>query len=141
MTSQSISTSHAELLVELNRDPAFRVAYRKQKPYYDLIAEIIKRRKELDLSQLDLAQRAQKPQSTIARIESGSHNINFKTLIEIAEALETELVIQLKPVYQFKHENYISLFEDKTSVAKTINPSIAESVSNARSTQWISENV
>lgn len=139
MTSQSIGTSHAELLAELNRDPAFRAAYRKQKPYYDLITQIIKRRKELDLSQLDLAQRTQKPQSTIARIESGSHNINFKTLVEIAEALETELVIQLKPVYQFNQEDYTSLFEARTSTAKTIIPSIAQPVPTAQSIQW-SEN-
>jgi transcriptional regulator with XRE-family HTH domain len=59
---------------------------------------VVKRRKDLGITQEELAQKAGVPQSSVARLESGEHNINIKTLILIAEALDTKLEIRLSPI-------------------------------------------
>jgi transcriptional regulator with XRE-family HTH domain len=97
MQNKSIGTFD-ELLSKLKGDEEFQKAYRKKKPYFDVLSEIIKRRKDLGITQVELAQKAGVPQSSVARLESGEHNINIKTLIMIAEALDTKLEIRLSPI-------------------------------------------
>jgi transcriptional regulator with XRE-family HTH domain len=102
------STSE-ELLTELCQDEEFRKEYKRQRPYYDLILEIIRRRKALGLTQKELAEKANTKQSCISRIESGEHNIRLGTLIEVAEALESSVIIHL--VHNFDESNYALLFK------------------------------
>ena len=47
-------SSLRELLTELGGDDEFRREYRKQKPYYDVQFEILKRRRALGISQVEL---------------------------------------------------------------------------------------
>lgn len=54
---------------------------------------LVKLRKEEGLSQRELAERAGKPQSTIARIENGNMNATIKLLEEIAQSVGRELSI------------------------------------------------
>ena len=87
-----------EVLADLEQDDEFKKADRQLKPYYDLVKTIIKRRNELGLTQKDLAERASTHQSRISKIESAEHDIRLSTLIQIAEALDTEVSIRLIPV-------------------------------------------
>jgi DNA-binding XRE family transcriptional regulator len=108
MTDKRVSTFE-DLASELERDLEFRKEFRRQKPFYDLILEIIRRRKELNLTQEELAARASMPQSSISRIESGEHNVRLGTLIEVAEALEARVEIRLVPIYYVEDEEYTKL--------------------------------
>lgn len=55
------------------------------------------RRKELGLSQADLADLTGTTQSAIARLEAGGRPPRIDTLLRIAEALDCELVVELRP--------------------------------------------
>jgi len=54
-------------------------------------------RKNMGLSQRELASLIGKPQSTIARIENGSMNASTKMLSEIARATNQRLTLQFSP--------------------------------------------
>lgn len=117
MADPKVSTLEA-LFGELYKDPEFRKEYDRQKPYYDLILEVIRGRKRLGLTQQELAEKAGKQQSAISRIESGEYNIRFKTLIEIAEALEAKVEIKLVPKFHVADEDYTELLEIQATSAK-----------------------
>jgi ribosome-binding protein aMBF1 (putative translation factor) len=55
------------------------------------------RRKQLGLSQADLAELTGTTQSAIARLEAGGRPPRIDTLLRIAEALDCELVVELRP--------------------------------------------
>ena len=104
MNQPKVSTFE-DLLCELEKSPEYRRAYRRQKPLYDLVFEIITRRNELGLTQKELADRAGTHQSAISRIESGEHNPRLNTLVEIAEGLESRLEIRLVPILEFEDKD------------------------------------
>ena len=54
------------------------------------------RRSELGLSQRDLAERTGTTQSAIARLEAGGRPPRIDTLLRIANALECDLVVELR---------------------------------------------
>jgi ribosome-binding protein aMBF1 (putative translation factor) len=60
----------------------------------DRVAE---RRRELGLSQHDLATLTGTTQSAIARLESGQRPPRIDTLLRIASALDADLVVDLRP--------------------------------------------
>ena len=60
----------------------------------DRVAE---RRRELGLSQQELAELCGTTQSAIARLESGGRPPRIDTLLRIANALDCELVVDLRP--------------------------------------------
>jgi transcriptional regulator with XRE-family HTH domain len=60
----------------------------------DRVAE---RRKELGLSQADLAGLVETTQSAIARLESGGRPPRIDTLLRIAAALDCDLLVELRP--------------------------------------------
>lgn len=120
-------SSFNDLLCELDKDPEFRRQYRLQKPYYDLLLEVIKRRKDLNLTQGELAERVGTHQSAISRIESGEHNSRLRTLIEIAEALEARLEIRLVPFLDWVDEDgWRPLFTSTASPQKIVAPEYQE---------------
>jgi transcriptional regulator with XRE-family HTH domain len=55
------------------------------------------RRKELGLSQAELAELTGTTQSAIARLESGGRPPRIDTLLRIAYALDCELAVELRP--------------------------------------------
>src|SRR5687768_9507830 len=62
------------------------------------IAErVAERRKELGLSQAELAELVTTTQSAIARLESGGRPPRIDTLLRIANALDCELDVELRP--------------------------------------------
>lgn len=62
-----------------------------------IAADIGARRRDLGLSQVELAALCGTTQSAIARLESGGRPPRIDTLLRIATALDCELVVELRP--------------------------------------------
>jgi len=74
------------------------IAHADQGWFFAAIAEqVADRRAELGISQQRLAELCGTTQSAIARLESGGRPPRIDTLLRIAEALECELVVELRP--------------------------------------------
>ncbi|MBM3142297.1 MAG: helix-turn-helix transcriptional regulator [Chloroflexi bacterium] len=78
-------------------DLEFRREYEALGPEFELIESIIRRRMELKMSQEELAAKVGTGQAAISRLESGNANPTLASLAEIAEALDADLRIELKP--------------------------------------------
>jgi transcriptional regulator with XRE-family HTH domain len=75
-----------------------RLAHADQGWFFAAIAEqVAERRAELGVSQKQLAELCGTTQSAIARLESGGRPPRIDTLLRIAEALDCELVVELRP--------------------------------------------
>jgi predicted transcriptional regulator len=59
--------------------------------------KVSERRQEIGLSQRELAELVGTTQSAIARLERGGRPPRIDTLLRIADALECDLVVDLKP--------------------------------------------
>ena len=59
--------------------------------------QVTDRRRDLGLSQAELAELTGTTQSAIARLESGGRPPRIDTLLRIANALDCELEVELKP--------------------------------------------
>ena len=78
-------------------DSEFRKEYEALGPEFKLIESIIKRRGELKMSQEELAAKVGTGQAVVSRLESGNANPTLASLVEIAEALDSDLHIVLEP--------------------------------------------
>ena len=58
---------------------------------------VIERRQELGMSQVELARACGTTQSAIARLESGGRPPRIDTLLRLAEALDCDLAVELRP--------------------------------------------
>lgn len=104
------------LVQELDKSPEFRNEYRRQAPFYNLVTEIIRRRKELGITQRELSEKAGTYQSNLSRIEAGEVDVRLSTLIDLAEALGTRLQIWLVPIYDSEDDqDYIQLLNVSSS--------------------------
>jgi transcriptional regulator with XRE-family HTH domain len=66
--------------------------------FFAAIADrVAERRQELGLSQRELAELTGTTQSAIARLEAGGRPPRIDTLLRIADALDCDLVVELKP--------------------------------------------
>jgi ribosome-binding protein aMBF1 (putative translation factor) len=66
--------------------------------FFAAIAEkVAERRQQKGLSQRELAERVGTTQSAIARLERGGRPPRIDTLLRIADALECDLVVDLRP--------------------------------------------
>ena len=66
--------------------------------FFAAIADrVAERRAELGLSQRELAELTGTTQSAIARLETGGRPPRIDTLLRIANALDCELVVELRP--------------------------------------------
>ena len=120
MKTQS-DNQHEALLKILNHDPEYRKSYRKLKPRYDLIKEMIRLRNELGITQKELAEKAHTHQSRISKIEAGTLNISLNTLVEIAEALEAEVDIKLNRIHQRRDVEYYQLFATSSATSPVVS--------------------
>lgn len=80
---------------ELLKNPEFRRKYEALEPKYRLIRTLIRRRNELRLSQVQLANIIGMQQPAIARLENGGGNITISTLFKVADALNLD--VEFKP--------------------------------------------
>ena len=81
---------------DLLKDEEFRIEYEKLHPRYATVAQIIKARKEQNITQAELAKRVGTQKSNISRLESGNYNPTINFLKRIAKALGKELYIEFK---------------------------------------------
>jgi predicted transcriptional regulator len=65
--------------------------------FAQIAGQVTERRKELGLSQAELAELVATTQSAIARLESGGRPPRIDTLLRIADALDCELLVDLRP--------------------------------------------
>jgi len=89
--------SYGDVKKRFLADPEFRKEYEALGPEFELIESIIKRRGELKMSQEELAAKVGTGQAAVSRLESGNANPTLASLVEIAEALDASLHIELKP--------------------------------------------
>lgn len=81
---------------EMMKDKKFRTEYEKLQPRYEAAEQIILARKELNITQSELARRVGTQRSNISRLESGTCNPSIDLLTKIADALGKSLVVRLK---------------------------------------------
>lgn len=89
------SISFEEMKKDLLKDSEFRTEYEKLKPRYEAIEQIIKARKEQNMTQAELAKRVGTQKSNISRLESGNYNPSLDFLTKVSEALGKSLSVQL----------------------------------------------
>jgi DNA-binding XRE family transcriptional regulator len=82
-----------DIKARLMKDEVFKAEYEKLKPRYELIAQIIDARNQLNITQKELAMRAGTQKSNISRFESGSYNPSLDFVTKIARSLGKEVHI------------------------------------------------
>ena len=82
---------------KLLKDSEFRAEYEALEPEYRLAASLIRLRLAKGLTQEDLAKLLNTKQESIARLESGRSLPSLTTVKKIADVLDAELEINLKP--------------------------------------------
>lgn len=65
--------------------------------YAEIATQLVEQRRARDLSQQELAELVGTTQSSIARIERGDRPPKIDTLLRIANALDCELELRLRP--------------------------------------------
>ena len=90
-----LSVSFEEIKANMLEDEEFRAEYEKLRPRYEAIEQIIRARKEQNITQAELAKRVGTQKSNISRLESGSYNPSLDVLIRVAESLGKKLSIHL----------------------------------------------
>lgn len=90
-----VSISFEEIKEELLRDEEFRAEYERLRPRYEAIEQIIRARKEQNITQAELARRVGTQKSNISRLESGNYNPSLDFLIKVSESLGRKLSIHL----------------------------------------------
>ncbi len=80
----------------LMKDTEFKAEFEKLKPRYELIAQIIGARNQLNLTQEELAKRVGTQKSNISRLESGAYNPSLDFIIKVARSLGKEVHISIE---------------------------------------------
>lgn len=80
-----------EEVFKKNSSKKFKLAYEGELARLKLIKQIRETRQIKRLTQKTLAERAEMPQSVIARIESGKHNPSMETLQRVARVMGKEV--------------------------------------------------
>jgi DNA-binding XRE family transcriptional regulator len=65
--------------------------------FAQIAGQVAARRADLGLSQVELARRVGTTQSAIARLEAGGRPPRIDTLLRIADALDADLHVELRP--------------------------------------------
>lgn len=76
----------------------FAKEYKEQNQQLQVAVEVRNLRDQLGMSQREFAKLVGKPQSTIARIESGKMNVSINVLNEIADATHQKLTVKFEPI-------------------------------------------
>ena len=82
---------------KLMQNPEFVREYNALEPEYKLAAALIRLRLAKGLTQEDLAKMLNTKQESIARLENGGSLPSLSTMKKLAEALDADLEINLRP--------------------------------------------
>ncbi len=80
------------------KSTTFAKEYKKENQQLQVAVEVHNLRDKLGMTQREFAKQVGKPQSTIARIESGKMNVSINVLNEIAEATNQKLTVKFEPL-------------------------------------------
>lgn len=83
-------------LKEQLKDPEFRSEYEALEPEYEIVRQIILARKELNITQKELAELTGIKQGNISRLEKGTYNPSLNSLKKVAKGLNKELHIEFR---------------------------------------------
>jgi len=98
--AKRINDDFQKLLDEELKNPRVAAAFREEKEAIRLAEKIHTLRKELGLTQEELAERLGTTQSVVARLENESYSgHSIKMLKRLARALNATLIIDLKPIH------------------------------------------
>lgn len=140
---KSMSIDEVEAL--LRKDPEYQKAERLVGIYNELAAKIIRLRSRFNMTQKELAEKAETYQSRISKIESGDHDITLSTLTKIAEAFKSRVVIEfvqileedigdgykyLFPTASLAPEMGTQFLEDGSNVSIIVSETTAETSTN-----------
>ncbi len=89
-------TDFKDFKTELLKNPNVQRHYEELKPKYAVIAALIARRNELNISQRELSRITGLKQPAICRLESGNSDVTLGTLLKVTEALDMEFSLQSK---------------------------------------------
>lgn len=87
--------SFEEMKTDMLKDEEFKIEYEKLKPRYEAIEQIIRARKEQNITQAELAKRVGTQKSNISRLESGNYNPSLDFLAKVAESLGKKISVKL----------------------------------------------
>lgn len=85
--------SFEECMAQEMKDPAFRKAYEAECLRYEIAAKIRETRKNMHLTQLQLAKEASTTQKVISKIENGEVAIGVDLLQKVTQALGLRIMI------------------------------------------------
>ena len=88
--------SFEEMKTDMLKDEEFKIEYEKLKPRYEAIEQIIRARKEQNITQAELAKMIGSKQQAISRLESKEHSPSLKLFYSLLDALGYELTIEKK---------------------------------------------
>lgn len=86
-----------QIIKKRKSDTEFNAEWQESRAEYRLLSELIKIRKDANLSQSDLAQKTGNRQQVISRIENKENSPTLKTLCGILDALGYEIKFEPKP--------------------------------------------
>ncbi len=92
----------------LLKDEAFKQEYDKLETKYKVAAELIRLRVSRGLTQEELARVLNTKQASIARIESGTYLPSLSMIKKIADVLNAEVELRLKPKIKARHPFLVS---------------------------------
>ncbi|HEY7951816.1 MAG TPA: helix-turn-helix transcriptional regulator [Solirubrobacteraceae bacterium] len=87
-----------EVLAESLRDPAYAVEWNRTTVARAVALQVLSYRVEHGLSQRLLAKRLGMSQPQVARLEIGEHNPTIDTLARLAQGLNVEFAIDVRPI-------------------------------------------
>ena len=85
-----------QILEKRNNDAEFDSLWQESRNEYKLLAELVKIRKESNLSQTELAEKSGNKQQVISRIENKENSPTLKTLCSILDVLGYEIRFEPK---------------------------------------------
>jgi len=94
--------------MSLMQDPEFKKEYEALEPEYKLASALIRLRLSKGLTQEQLAKLLNTKQESIARLESGGSLPSLSTVKKVANALDAELEINLRPKPQPRDANPVA---------------------------------
>lgn len=93
MNKKTKARDFQKYLAEQLKNPEFRKYYDKYDKQLEVAYQVLKLRKQKNISQAQLAKKLRTKQSNIARIEAGKQNLSIQTLNSIAHALNSDLTV------------------------------------------------
>jgi len=111
----------AEVLAEELEDEEFRAIWEATAPARALANRLVGYRIDHGLTQSELARRIGIRQPAVARLEAGEHMPTIKTLLRIAEALDIEILLDIKP--STRQGSFVSPDADEARVLERVTTS------------------